>query len=148
MNPPLRDESDKEALIAGIIDGTIDMIATDHAPHSAEEKSKGLAGSAMGVVGLETAFAELYTGLVKTEIITLEKLINLMSIAPAHRFFGRSGLSDGSDADFCIFDLDAQFTVDPADFKSMGKATPFEGDELYGVCKLTVCNGETVYPAK
>jgi len=148
MNPPLRDESDKEALIAGIIDGTIDMIATDHAPHSAEEKSKGLAGSAMGVVGLETAFAELYTGLVKTGIITLEKLINLMSIAPANRFFGRSGLSDGSDADFCIFDLDAQFTVDPADFKSMGKATPFEGDELYGVCKLTVCNGETVYQAK
>ena len=148
MNPPLRDESDKNALIAGIVDGTIDMIATDHAPHSAEEKSKGLAGSAMGVVGLETAFSELYTGLVKTGIITLEKLIELMSIAPANRFFGKSGLTDGSDADFCIFDLEEQFTVDPVNFLSKGKASPFEGDEVFGACKLTVCNGDTVYCAQ
>ncbi|MBR2489463.1 MAG: dihydroorotase [Clostridia bacterium] len=139
MNPPIRSESDRLALIEGLKDGTIDMIATDHAPHSAEEKGKGLEKSLMGVVGLETAFAVLYTKLVKTGIITLEKLIEVMAINPRKRF----DITDSGD--FCIFDLDTEFTVDPSDFLSMGKATPFEGEKLFGVCKLTVCDGKTVY---
>ncbi len=142
MNPPLRDESDRLALIEGIKDGTIDMIATDHAPHSAEEKSKGLAGSAMGIVGLETAFAVLYTDLVKTGIISLEKLIEIMSVAPAKRFSLPVGYENGS---MCVFDLGAKYTVNPDDFASMGKATPFEGKEVYGVCRATVYKGQTVY---
>ena len=144
MNPPLRSEADKQALINGLIDGTIDMIATDHAPHSAEEKSKGLKGSAMGVVGLETAFAVLYTDLVKTGIITLGKLINVMSIAPAKRFSLPVGYENGS---MCVFDLDTEYTIDPKDFVSMGKATPFEGKKVYGQCKMTVYNGKVVYKA-
>ncbi len=141
MNPPLRDESDRLALIEGIKDGTVDMIATDHAPHSAEEKSRGLAGSLMGVVGLETAFAECYTHLVKSGVITLEKLIELMCIAPRKRF----GLYDGDEKSFCIFDLEREYTVDPEDFLSMGKSSPFTGDRVYGECLVTVVNGKAVY---
>ena len=139
MNPPLRDKTDREALVAGIVDGTIDMIATDHAPHSAEEKSKGLAGSAFGVVGIETAFPVLYTHLVKPGIITLEKLIDLLSNNPRKRF----GLPAGGD--FTVWNLSKEFTVDPEAFLSKGKATPFTGWKLNGECLLTVCDGKAVY---
>lgn len=139
MNPPLRSAADRLALIEGIKDGTIDMIATDHAPHSAEEKSKGLSGSAFGIVGLETAFPVLYTKLVKSGVITLEKLIELLSVNPKKRF----GIKD--DKSFTVWDLDKEFTVDPKEFLSKGKATPFEGEKLFGVCVQTVCDGKTVY---
>lgn len=148
MNPPLRSEQDKLALLQGIADGTIDVIATDHAPHSAEEKSKGLAGSAMGVVGLETAFGVLYTKLVKTGTVTLEKLIELMSINP-RKIFGLPGgvIDEGEVADLALLDLDARWTVDPSEFASMGKATPFEGWQLQGKNVLTICGGNVVYEA-
>ena len=139
MNPPLRSKRDKEALIAGILDGTIDMIATDHAPHSAEEKSRGLEKSAFGIVGLEIALPLMYTHFVKTGIITLDRLVELMSLNPRERF----GLPLGDS--FSAWKLDEKFTVDPSDFLSMGKATPFEGAELYGKCIATVCNGSLVY---
>ena len=126
MNPPIRSARDRDALIEGIVDGTIECIATDHAPHSAEEKSRGLEKSAMGVVGLETALAAIYTTLVKPGIISLEKLVEIMSINP-RRIFGIEG-----DAGKVTVDFSESFTVDPATFKSMGKATPFEGMELFG----------------
>ena len=139
MNPPIRASRDRDALVAGIIDGTVDMIATDHAPHSAEEKAKGLSGSAFGVVGLETAFPVLYTHLVKKKIITLEKLVELMSSAPRKRFNIPAG------DDFTVWDLNARFTVNPDDFLSLGRATPFEGETLFGKCLLTVHRGKPVY---
>ncbi|MBQ1962582.1 MAG: dihydroorotase [Clostridia bacterium] len=139
MNPPLRSSADREALIEGILDGTIDMIATDHAPHSAEEKSRGLAGSAMGIVGLETAFPALYTGLVRTGILPLERLIALLSDHPRARF----GFPLGRD--FSVWDLSACEAVDPNAFLSMGKATPFSGMELFGKNLLTVKDGTVVY---
>ena len=145
MNPPLRSEEDRLALIEGIKDGTIDMIATDHAPHSAEEKSKGLKGSMMGVVGIETAFPVLYTNLVKENIISLQKLIELMSINPSKRFGISSGLEVGKPADLTVYDLDEKYTVNPDEFLSMGKSTPFEGAMVYGKCKLTIKKGETVW---
>lgn len=148
MNPPLRSSEDKEALLQGILDGTIDVIATDHAPHSKEEKSKGLAGSAMGVVGIETSFGVLYTKLVKTRFITLEKLVELMSINP-RKIFGLAGgkIAEGEVADLALLDLEAQWTVNPDEFLSMGKATPFEGWKLQGKNVLTICKGEVVYEA-
>ena len=139
MNPPIRSEEDRKALVEGIVDGTIDMIATDHAPHSAEEKSKGLAGSAFGVVGIETAFPVLYTHLVLKGIITLEKLIDLMANNPRKRF----GIPMGED--YTVWSLDEDITVDPAAFLSKGKATPFVGWKLKGECILTVCDGNVVY---
>ena len=139
MNPPLRSAEDREALIQGIIDGTIDCIATDHAPHSAEEKAKGLEKSAFGVVGIETAFPICYTYLVKSGILTLEKLIDLLVKNPRERF----GIPSGSD--FTVWDLEALDVVDPADFLSMGKATPFEGWQIQGKCVATVCDGKIVY---
>ncbi len=139
MNPPLRDKSDREALIAGILDGTIDMIATDHAPHSAEEKSKGLSGSAFGVVGIETAFPVLYTHFVEPGHITLDRLIALLSTNPRKRF----GILSGSD--YTVWNLSKEFVVDPAEFLSKGRATPFEGWKLKGECLLTVCDGKVVY---
>ena len=141
MNPPIRGEEDRQALIAGILDGTVDMIATDHAPHSAEEKAKGLEKSAFGVVGIETAFPICYTYLVKTGILTLEKLVELLVINPRKRF----GIELGTD--FSVWDLDAEYEVDPADFLSMGKATPFEGWKVNGKCLATVCDGKIVYKA-
>ena len=141
MNPPLRSKEDRDALILGLQDGTIDMIATDHAPHSAEEKSRGLEGSAFGVVGIETAFPICYTYLVKTGIITLEKLMDLLVTNPRSRF----GLPVGGD--FSVWDLEAEGIVDPQDFLSMGKATPFEGWPIQGKCLTTVCNGKQVYTA-
>ncbi len=143
MNPPLRGEEDRKALLAGVLDGTIDMIATDHAPHSAEEKARGLEKSAMGVVGLETAFAVLYTHLVKTGIIPLDKLISLMSINPRKRF----GVCANS-ADLTVFDLDREYTVDPMAFQSMGKSTPFAGEKLFGKCVATFCGGNLVWRDK
>lgn len=148
MNPPLRSEEDKRALLKGILDGTIDVIATDHAPHSAEEKSKGLAGSAMGVVGLETSFAVLYTKLVKSGFITLEKLIELMSVNPRKIFDLPGGeIKEGEVADLALLDLDAKWCVNPDDFLSMGRATPFEGWQLQGKNIMTMCGGKTVYEA-
>ena len=141
MNPPLRGAEDRYALIEGLRDGTIDMIATDHAPHSAEEKAKGLAGSAFGIVGLETAFPVMYTKLVKTGVITLDKLIELLAINPRKRF----GIPQGTD--FTVWDLNAADTVDPDKFLTKGRATPFAGMELNGTCILTVCDGKIVYQA-
>ena len=139
MNPPLRAVEDKLALIEGIKDGTIDMIATDHAPHSQEEKSKGLEGSAFGIVGLETAFQIMYTSFVKTGEITLEKLIELMAINPRRRF----GIPLGDD--FTVWDLNAETEIDPTSFLSKGRAMPFEGRRVNGECVLTVCGGKVVY---
>lgn len=148
MNPPLRSEQDKQALLQGVLDGTIDVIATDHAPHSAEEKSKGLKGSAMGVVGLETAFGVLYTKLVKTGFIPFEKLIDMMSIKPREIFNLPGGrISEGEVADLVLLDVNKQWTVNPDEFLSMGRATPFEGWELVGKNVLTMCKGEIVYEA-
>ncbi len=140
MNPPLRSQEDRQALIEGIKDGTIDMIATDHAPHSAEEKSRGLEKSAFGIVGLETAFQLLYTHLVKKDIISLERLIELMAVNPRKRF--NIPLENG---DYTVWDLNGKQLIDPEEFLSMGKATPFENTEVYGKCVLTVCGGKTVY---
>lgn len=138
MNPPLRSKEDRKALIEGICDGTIDMIATDHAPHSTEEKSKGLAQSMMGIVGIETAFALMYTHFVKKGIISLEKLVELMSINPAKRF----GIENHG---YTVFDLDAEYEINPDDFLSKGKNTPFSGFRVNGKCKLTVIDGKKVY---
>ena len=139
MNPPLRSPSDREAILEGILDGTIDMIATDHAPHSAEEKSRGLEKSAMGIVGIETAFPILYTKLVKTGILSLEKLVKLMCDAPRERF----GIT--SDIGFTVFYLGREYEIDPSEFLSMGRATPFMGEKVFGRCLATVYNGEIVY---
>ena len=139
MNPPLRSKADREALVEGILDGTIDMIATDHAPHSAEEKSRGLEKSAFGIVGLETAFSVVYTHLVKTGIISLDDAVRLLSTAPRERF----GIT--SDVGFSIWKLDEIYTVDPNAFLSKGRATPFSGDTLSGVNYLTVYNNKIVY---
>ncbi len=146
MNPPLRSAEDRQALIDGVLDGTVDVIATDHAPHSAEEKDKGLEKSAMGVVGLETAFAVLYTKLVKTGIITFEKLVEMMSVKP-REIFGIEGgrIAVGAPANLCMLDTEKQWTVDPDKFVTMGRATPFKGWELYGENLLTILRGEIVY---
>ncbi|HAN21924.1 MAG: dihydroorotase [Clostridiales bacterium GWF2_36_10] len=144
MNPPLRTAEDKKALVEGIKDGTIDIIATDHAPHSAEEKSKGLAGSMMGVVGLETAFPILYTNLVKKGVITLEKLIELMCINPRKIFGIDGGLEVGKSADIAILDLDRKYKINSSDFLSMGKSSPFDGMEVSGKNIMTICNGGIV----
>ena len=147
MNPPVRTRADREALLEGLMDGTIDMIATDHAPHAAEEKARGLAGSAMGIVGLETAFALLYTYLVRmTGLISLERLVDLMSLAPARRFgIPCEGLRPGADASLSLWDLNAQTTIDPNDFLSKGKATPFEGWTVRGQCVETIYRGSAVW---
>ncbi len=140
MNPPLRSKEDRAALIEGLKDGTIDMIATDHAPHSAEEKARGLEKSAFGIVGIETAFPILYTKLVKTGVITIDRLIELLVINPRKRF----GIPF-SENDYSVWDLGKEFTVDPDEFLSKGRATPFEGWTLNGVCLLTVKDGKVVY---
>ena len=144
MNPPLRSRADREELLKGLLDGTIDMIATDHAPHSKEEKERGILGGPMGVSGIECAFPVLYTGLVKTGVITLEKLITLMSTAPAARFNIESGIRPGVTAKLCVYDLDEQYTVSGGDFTSMGKFTPFEGVRVYGKCLMTVCGDKII----
>lgn len=146
MNPPLRSKKDKEALIEGICDGTIDMIATDHAPHSAEEKAKGLEKSAFGIVGLETAFPIMYTYLVQKGVITLEKLVEIMSVNPRRRFGFEGGvIADGEPADLAVIDLNREWKIDSADFVSKGKATPFEGWKVNGKVLMTFVDGEKVY---
>ena len=139
MNPPLRSPADREALLEGIADGTIDMIATDHAPHSAEEKSRGLTGSAFGITGLETAFPALYTGLVKKGIISLERLTALMAENPRKRF----GIPIG--ADFSVWDLNGERRVNSAEFASLGKSTPFDGKILNGKIITTVYGGKSLW---
>ena len=138
MNPPLRSEYDRDALIGGILDGTIGMIATDHAPHSAEEKSRGLEKSAFGIVGLETAFPLMYTHFVKTGILGMDRLLDLMCYNARERF----GLPVGES--FAVWSLDEDYTVNPESFKSKGRATPFEGERLFGVHKATVYKGKTI----
>ena len=145
MNPPLRAREDRDALIEGLLDGTIDMLVTDHAPHSREEKARGLEKSAMGVVGLETSFAASYTALVQTGILPLGKLVDLMHGAPMRRFGCGTELAEGQPADLTAFDLTKTYTVDPEMFLTMGRATPFAGRALTGVCKLTMIGGEPVW---
>ena len=142
MNPPLRGAEDRQALIEGLIDGTIDMIATDHAPHSEEEKSKGLDGSSFGIVGLETAFPLLYTYLVKEGIITMERLMELLVTNPRKRFNIQQG------CDFSIWDLRQNYIIEPEEFQSMGKSTPFSGWRVYGRCLATVCDSKLVWLEK
>ncbi len=147
MNPPLRSAEDKAAMIKAVQDGTIEIIATDHAPHSAEEKSRGLEKSAFGITGIETCFPLLYTGLVKKDVISLEHLVSMLTVNPRRRF----GLPEEdilSGQDYCVWDLNAEYEIDPAEFLSMGKATPFEGQKVYGRCLKTVCGGKTVYGYK
>ncbi|MBO7423764.1 MAG: amidohydrolase family protein, partial [Oscillospiraceae bacterium] len=139
MNPPLRGAEDREALIEGLLDGTIDMIATDHAPHSREEKNRGLEKSAFGIVGIETAFPLLYTGLVKKGILSLETLVELLCEKPRKRF----GIPLGND--FSIWDLNRQYLINPEEFLSLGRATPFAGYPVCGRCLLTVYHGKAVY---
>ncbi|MEA5067215.1 MAG: dihydroorotase [Eubacteriales bacterium] len=145
MNPPLRSAADRDALIEGLNDGTVDMIATDHAPHSAEEKGRGLAGSAMGVVGLETAFPVLYTRLVEPGTVPLEVVLTALTDAPRRRFALPGGLPEGAEADFAVWDLHRAYAVDPKDFASMGRATPFEGWTVKGLCRMTMVGGRRVY---
>lgn len=148
MNPPLRERADRDALIEGLLDGTIGMIATDHAPHTPEEKSRGLEKSPMGVVGLECAFPVLFTGLVEKGVVTLEKLVELMSSAPAKRFGIPGGeIEVGKPANLAVFDMDTEHTIDSSEFASMGRATPFEGWRVRGKCLMTVCAGRTVWRA-
>ena len=143
MNPPIRSEADRAALVTGILDGTIDMIATDHAPHSAEEKSRGLEKSAFGVVGLESAFPVMYTKLVKTGILSMERLLELMVYNPRERF----GIAEDTES-FSVWDLAEEYILDPEEFASMGRATPFAGWRLYGRNRLTVHRGKIVYQEK
>ncbi len=145
MNPPIRSGQDRQALLEGICDGTIDMIATDHAPHSAEEKSRGLQGSLNGIVGLETAFPILYTKLVREGFITLERLLELMQVNPSKRFGIGDALKIGQSADLTVFDLDLEYTVDPKEFLSKGHSTPFEGMRVFGKCLLTMVSGVPVW---
>ncbi|MFI3333110.1 MAG: dihydroorotase [Rikenellaceae bacterium] len=148
MNPPIRSREDQTALVNAILDGTIECIATDHAPHTAEEKSRGLAGSAFGVVGIEFSFALIYTYLVRRGVISLERLVELMSLNARGLFGLPSGAIEvGQSADLVLFDLEKESTIDPADFLSMGVATPFEGWSVYGQTLLTKVAGKTVYRA-
>ena len=145
MNPPIRSAEDRDALVEGLKDGTIDVVATDHAPHTLEEKSRGLAGSAMGVVGLETSFAVIYTKLVREGVITLEKAIEVLSEAPRRIFNLGGGLYEGEAADIAVFDLDTEYDVNPEEFHSKGRSTPFEGWHLWGECCLTMVDGKIVW---
>lgn len=148
MNPPIRSQADQLALVQALVDGTIDMIATDHAPHSAEEKSRGLKDSAMGVVGLETAFPVLYTQLVKSGKISLEKLIALLHDKPRQRFGIGSPIAVGQPADFTIYDLDASYQIAATEFLSKGKSTPFAGQQVFGRCCMTVVDGNIAWQDK
>ena len=145
MNPPLRSREDRDALIEGLLDGTIDMIVTDHAPHSREEKARGLEKSAMGVVGLETSFAACYTSFVKPGVLPLGKLMDLMHDAPMRRFGCGTELAIGQPADLTVFNLSESYVVEPEQFLSMGRATPFAGVTLTGVCKMTMIDGKIVW---
>ena len=145
MNPPIRSREDRDALVAGLVDGTIEVVATDHAPHSAEEKSRGLEKSAMGIVGIECAFGVLYTHLVKRGVMSLETLIERMSLAPRRLFGIEGGLEVGNRADFTVLDLDTEYEIDPETFLSKGKATPFAGWRVVGRARMTVAGGKVAY---
>lgn len=145
MNPPLRSRADMEALREGVADGTIDVIATDHAPHSAEEKSKGLEKSAMGVVGIETSLAATYTFMVGGGVISLERLVEIMSLTPRRLLGIGGGIVLGEMLDVTLVDLNKEFCVEPAKFLSMGKSTPFEGMRLRGEVLMTIANGRLAY---
>ena len=145
MNPPIRSEEDRIALVKGIQDGTIDLIITDHAPHSKEEKSKGLAGSSMGVVGLEVCFPVLYTNLVKPGIITFEKLLELMNTNARKIFKIGTEIKIGEKADLTVYDLNEEYDIDSNTFVSMGKATPFDGNHVFGKCKMTMVSGKEIF---
>ncbi len=145
MNPPLRSREDMEALIEGVRDGTVDMIATDHAPHSQDEKSRGLEKSAMGIVGLETAFPLLYTGLVLPGILSFARLMELLHDAPCRRFALDGGLEIGDRADLTVFDMHAEYRIDPSEFVSMGRSTPFEGHCVSGRCRMTLSAGNIAW---
>ncbi len=145
MNPPIRGREDREALLQGLRDGAVDMVATDHAPHTAEEKSRGLAGSLMGVVGLETAFPLLYTHLVLTGELSLERLVEVLCDAPRRRFALGPSLQADAPADFTVFDLNAAAAVDPDTFLSMGRSTPFAGWPVRAKCMMTVAEGRLAY---
>ena len=148
MNPPIRSEADRQALLAGILDGTVDMVATDHAPHAAQEKAGGLEKSLNGIVGLETAFPVLYTELVLPGILTLEKLVELMHTNPARRFGIGGDLEEGAPADLTVFDLSASYPVRAEDFLSLGKSSPFTGRTVFGKCLLTLSGGEIAWQAE
>ena len=145
MNLPLRSFSDMEAIIEGVCDGTIDMIATDHAPHSAEEKSRGLEHSAMGVVGLETAFPLLFSGLVLSRILPFRRLMELLHDAPCRRFGLDGGIEIGDRADLTVFDISQSYRIDPEEFVSMGKSTPFTGLHVCGRCRMTLSAGKIAW---
>ena len=146
MNPPIRSAADRDALLAGLLDGTVDCIATDHAPHSAEEKSRGLAGSLNGIVGLETAFPVLYTQLVETGIVPLELILDRLCVRPRKIFDLPGGeITEGAEADLTVLDLNRPHTIDPATFRSMGRATPFAGWGVSAAVAMTICGGEPVY---
>ena len=145
MNPPIRSEADRLALVEGLMDGTIDMIATDHAPHSAEEKGKGLAGSLMGVVGIETAFPVMYTNFVKTGTMSLEALMKLMHDNASARFGLGGGIEVGQDADLTAFDLEESYTINPEEFLSKGRSTPLAGNTVYGRCLMTIARGKIAW---
>ena len=146
MNPPIRAAADRDALIEGVCDGTIDMLATDHAPHSREEKSRGLRGSLMGVVGLETAFPVVYTELCLPGIVPLARILAMLTAAPAGRFALDGGeLTVGARANLTVWDTEHAYTIDPERFATMGRATPFAGWTVYGKCVCTVADGKTVY---
>ena len=146
MNPPIRSAEDRDALVAGLLDGTVDCIATDHAPHSAEEKAKGLRGSLNGIVGLETAFPILYTNLVETGIVPLETILNALCVNP-RKIFGLPGgeLTEGQIADLTVLDLNRPHVINSADFRSLGRATPFDGWGVSAAVAMTICGGEIVY---
>ena len=146
MNPPIRSAEDRDALVAGLLDGTVDCIATDHAPHSAEEKAKGLRGSLNGIVGLETAFPILYTNLVETGIVPLETILNALCVNP-RKIFGLPGgeLTEGQPADLTVLDLNRPHVIDSSTFRSLGRATPFEGWGVSAAVAMTICGGEIVY---
>ena len=156
MNPPLRSAEDREALIEGLADGTIDAIATDHAPHSAEEKARGLEHSAMGIVGLETAFAVVYTSLVRSGRVSLNRVVEALTSGP-NEAFGLCGAGSGAGcgvgcgfgvgaaADLVVIDIDHEYCVDSSSFLSMGRATPFEGRRVFGRVLMTVKGGRVVY---
>ena len=145
MNPPLRSRADMEALRKGLADGTIDVIATDHAPHSAEEKGRGLAGSAMGVVGIETSLAATYTFMVASGVIDFGRMVEVMADAPRRLLGLKGGLIEGERADMTLVDFEKEFSVCPEEFLSCGRATPFEGMRLHGEVVCTIAGGKVVY---
>ena len=146
VNPPLRTEEDRKAIIEGIKDGTIDAIATDHAPHTYKDKHCTFNDAANGISGLETAFSLCYTYLVKTGIITLEKLVKLMSIRPREIVKLESNeIKEGNVANITLVNLDKKYTIDSKTFKSKGKNTPFNGFEVYGKVEKTIVNGIIKY---